>query len=103
MAIATFAYAIFLAPKKVMQARDFYLDKCFDSKVREALEAKRTAPQLLTSGRFTRWGKPTPVLQLASETGFSERRVIGCLNRLKKKKQAVQQDDGEWKAPDEIT
>src|ERR1017187_2161687 len=103
VAIVTFASAPFLKFKNVVENWEFFLDRCFDSKVRNVLEANRKEPMTSAHGRFIRWGQTLSVAELASATKFSERRVNACLNRLSKKKQAIRQDDGRWKAPDEIT
>lgn len=87
--------AIYHGPRKVWETYDWYMEKLFDHKVSDFLETKVTKGASMNGKRLT-FPTPTSVEEIATATGFSTKRVLGCLRRLKRKK-AVANEGERWK------
>jgi hypothetical protein len=95
VAVITFLAAIYHGPKAVWETYDWYMERLFDSKVREFLESRVTKGIAINSMQKT-WGMPHSVKEIAGAVQMSEKRVLGCLKRLKAKKAVLQEGD-QWK------
>lgn len=93
-----FLLGIYYGPKKMLETWDWYMARFFDYKVLEVLEKNSHVVSGGMAGRRT-FGHAVPVSTIASTTGMSEKRVLACLSRLKRRKQA-QLAGADWKLPD---
>jgi hypothetical protein len=87
--------AIYYGPKKVLEAWDWYMDRFFDQKVRDFLEAS-TTHDILTQHGPRKWAIAKSIPEISETTGMSEKRVSKCLLRLKRKR-VVCTDGDKWK------
>jgi len=85
---------VYYGPRKMLETYDWYLDRFFDSKVREFLESNVT-PEYLTVHGPRRWGVAKSIPDISAATRMSEKRVTACIERLKKKKLVTRQGD-DW-------
>src|SRR5437016_1029075 len=81
---------IYYGPRKMLETWDWYLERFYDSKVREFLHSQVTA-EFVTAHGPRRWGIPKSIPEISLGTGMSEKRVRACLKRLRKKKQVEQE------------
>jgi hypothetical protein len=95
VAVVTILAAIYQGPKAVWETYEWYMDRFFDCKVREFLESN-VNKGVARGGQQQVWGIPKSATEIAIATKMSEKRVLGCLRRLKKKK-AVSPDGDRWK------
>lgn len=93
--LLSIALAIYYGCRKMLETFDWYMDRFFDCRVRDVLEASVTKEQLTTHGP-KRWALPKSVAEISQSTGMSQWRVRGSLRRLTKKKVALQDGD-DWK------
>lgn len=74
---------------------EWYMDRLYDHKVREFLESHVIRSSAL-NGIEQKWAHAASVATIAAATKLSEKRALGCLKRLKRKKEVLQ-DRGYWK------
>jgi hypothetical protein len=95
VAIATILFAVYRGPKAVWETYEWYMERLFDSKVKDFLESKSVMGVTINNVQH-KWPVAADVRDVAVGTGMSEKRVLACLKRLKKKK-AVSQEGDRWK------
>lgn len=88
--------AVFYGIKKMLQAREWYLDFFFDHRVREFLHSHHTTLTPV-NGSETKSFSPKTVQEIAKGIGMSEKRVQACLTRLSRKNLVSVEASG-WKA-----
>ena len=96
VAAVTILAAVYRGPKFMFETYEWYMEKLFDQKVMEFLD-KQVSPEVLTQHGPRIWAIPKSISEISAETRLPERRVAGCLRRLKKKK-SVQEEGDNWKA-----
>jgi hypothetical protein len=93
-AILTFSYA---ASRLMFDLLD-RLRSRWDGKVQEFLDSNVTKSIHMPTGGQLQKGNPKSVAEIASSTGFSEKRVLASLKRLKLKRLVTSDSPGSWKA-----
>lgn len=95
VAIVSALLAIYHGPRLILETYNYYMEKIFDYKVRDLLESSVSA-ELLTMHGPRRWAIPKSLQDISKGTNMSEKRALGCLKRLKRKKEVVPDGDN-WK------
>lgn len=96
-AVLSFLWPIFYAPKKVTETWRWYMYEFFgDRKVEDCLMASVT-PEFPAMYGPKKWAIPKSLAEIAAETGYSESRLPGCLERLRRRGTVFAEGD-KWKA-----
>jgi hypothetical protein len=82
----------------MLETWDWYMDRFFDHKVRDYLETCMTRPVVTQHGPVC-YAENKTIADISKAITMSPKRVLACLQRLKRKKQVVQMRE-EWKAQD---
>ncbi|AEU36107.1 hypothetical protein AciX8_1769 [Granulicella mallensis MP5ACTX8] len=98
VAVVTILVAIYHGPRALFESYDWYMDRFVDYKVKDFLDAQITKASFThpSGGRSQTAGTKT-VSEIAQATGLSEKRVLGCLGRLKRKKHVAHETGEYWK------
>jgi hypothetical protein len=91
----SFFIAVYHGPKKLWETYEWYMERLFDSRVKEFLES-HVRKDIGRGGQQLVWGTPKSVPEIAKATEMSEKRTLNCLRRLEKKK-AVSREGNNWK------
>ena len=78
----------------MFETYDWYMDRLFDYKVKDFLAKNVTPPRQGSHGQTLVYAIIKYVPEIASATKMSERRVRGCIRRLKKKDLIVEDGEG---------
>jgi len=90
--------ALYYGPRKMFETFDWYMDRFFDHKVLAFLESHITIANYVAPNALRpQWATMKSVPEIAKAIGFSEKRVLGCLRRLKRKKEVVPIPPDLWK------
>src|ERR1017187_350884 len=92
VAAVTILAAFYHGPRFMLETYEFYMDRLFDHKVREFLD-KQVSAEVLTQYGPKVWAIPKSLPEISTATNMPERRVAGCLRRLKRKRAVI--GDGE--------
>lgn len=79
----------------MLENYEWYMGRLFDYKVQEFLETS-VIRGTYVGGQQQVWGNPKTVKEIAAATKMSEKRVLGCLKRLKKKN-VISPEGDSWK------
>jgi hypothetical protein len=83
-ACGTVLAVIYYGPRKMLETFAWYMNRFVDYKVRDFLESLVVVSHLANAPTRDRLEVKTP-MQIAEATGLSEKRVKGCLKRLREK------------------
>jgi hypothetical protein len=87
--------AVFYGPKNVIQTYGWYMYRYFDQKVEDCLRGS-VSEEIQTMNGPRRWAIPKSLVDISMATGFSERKVSACLERLRRKRLVLPYGEG-WK------
>jgi len=96
--IAEVSFALYYAPKKMLETWDWYLDRFRDHKVLAFLEEQIVRANYVKPEGRPQSATPKSVRDIAEGTHLSEKKVLGSLKRLKRKKAVTAMPNGEWRA-----
>jgi len=97
VASLTILAALYYGPKKMFEAFAWYMYQLVDYKVRDFLESSVVASPLASPQTRDRLEVKTAA-QIAGATGLSEKRVKGCLKRLRDKGVVKAYGQDGWRA-----
>jgi hypothetical protein len=97
VASATILAGFYYFPKKMLETFDWYMNRFRDYKVRDFLESLVIISPLANEQAHTR-AEVKSVQQIASATRLSEKRVKGCLRRLREKRIVKTSGQDGWRA-----
>jgi hypothetical protein len=99
VASVTVLFALYYAPRKMLETFDWYMNRFVDYKVADYLASKVEISHKVYGEHYRRQtAKPHSITEIAVATGYSEKRVRNCLRRLEKIKKVARADEGRWKA-----
>lgn len=98
VAIVTIGFTVYRGPRIMFETWGWYMEKLFDCHVLEILESNVQTYSGGMAGKRV-FGMPVEMKTFVEKTRMSEKRILACLQRLKRKKQA-QQIGKSWKFPD---
>jgi hypothetical protein len=91
--------ALYYGPRKVLETFDWYMDRFVDYKVNDFLHSHVIKSKLqLPGGGRGQTATPKTVGEIARATDMSEKRVRGCLQRLRRRKCVTQESEDKWRA-----
>jgi hypothetical protein len=91
--------ALYHGPKAMFETFDWYMDRLFDHKVKDYLDTQivRGSNTLPGGGRDQKANSKS-IAEISAAVDYSEKRVRGCLKRLKRKKAVTSDQNNQWKA-----
>jgi hypothetical protein len=98
VATASGLAALYYGPRKMFETFDWYMDRFLDYKVRDFLESAVTISTVPTPQGRSQRAEAKSIAEIAGATGMSEKRVRGCLKRLRKKQAAIPVGQERWRA-----
>jgi hypothetical protein len=89
--------AVYYGPKKMLETFDWYMNRFRDYKVRDYLESLVIVSHLANAPAHNK-AEVKSVQQIAAATHLSEKRVTGCLKRLRNKGDVKTFGQNGWRA-----
>jgi hypothetical protein len=88
---------VLYGPKKMLETFDWYMNRFVDYKVRDYLESLVIVSHLANAPAHDK-AEVKSVQQIAEATHLSEKRVTGCLKRLRNKRDVKTFGQDGWRA-----
>jgi hypothetical protein len=99
VASASGVAALYYGPKKMWETFDWYMDRLFDHKVQDYLEKNVEITNIFRpNGGRDQISNPKSVSEIAEAVGYSEKRVLRCLKRLRRKDVVIRHGVDKWRA-----
>jgi hypothetical protein len=90
--------ALYYGPRKMLETFDWYMDRFLDYKVRDFLESLVTVSTVATPQGRAQRAEARSTSEIAVAVKMSQRRVRGCLKRLKRKNAVISAGQDRWRA-----